>query len=338
MTEPMNRIPFEEVQKTLAGVLRKLGFAPDRAETCARLFAETTRDGVYTHGINRFPRFVETVRNGCVDPKAEPETVARFGALERWDGHRGAGNLNALAAMGRAIQLGREHGLGCVALGNTNHWMRAGTYGWQAAEAGFIGICWTNTMPNLPPWGGAQRVIGNNPLVIAVPRAAGPIVLDMAMSQFSYGTLESYKKRGELLPVDGGFDCDGNLTRDPAAIEKSWRPLPAGYWKGSGLSVVLDMIAAMMSLAQATHQIADDPVRETGVSQMFLTMNPEAFGPAPRAEELVEGVVASLHNCQPIKPGVKVRYPGEQTLRTRAENTERGLPVEPGVWEQILAM
>ena len=67
--------------------------------------------------------------------------------------------------------LGREHGVGCVALGNTNHWMRGGTYGWQAAEAGMIGICWTNTMPNLPPWGGVERVIGNNPLVIAVPRA-----------------------------------------------------------------------------------------------------------------------------------------------------------------------
>ena len=338
----MNRIPFDTVQQTLAAVLRKLGFSADRADTCARLFCETTRDGIYTHGINRFPRFVETIRNGRVDPKAEPETIARFGAMERWDGHRGAGNLAALAAMGRAIELGREHGIGCVALGNTNHWMRAGTYGWQAAEAGLVGICWTNTMPNLPPWGGAERAIGNNPLVIAVPRAAGPVVLDMAMSQFSYGTLESYKKRGELLPVDGGFDAEGNLTRDPAAIEKSWRPLPVGYWKGSGLSVVLDMIAAMMALGQATYQIANDPVRETGVSQMFLTMNPEALGPNPgsdsRAAEIVEGVVASLHNCQPAKQGSKVRYPGEQTLRSREENTRLGLPVEHEVWEQILAM
>jgi len=334
----MTRIPFDTVQSTLAAVLRKLGFSPDRANTCARLFAETTRDGVYTHGINRFPRFIETVRNRCVDPQAEPGMVAQFGALERWDGHRGPGNLNAWAAMARAIQLGRQFGVGCVSLGNTNHWMRAGTYGWQAAEAGLVGICWTNTMPNLPPWGGAERAIGNNPLVIAVPRARGPVVLDMAMSQFSYGTLESYKKRGELLPVDGGFDSDGNLTRDPAAIEKSWRPLPIGYWKGSGLSAVLDMIAAMMSLGRATHQIAADPVRETGVSQMFLTINPQAFGPEPRTGEIVDGVVASLHNCAPEKTGGKVRYPGEQTLRAREENTRLGLPVEPAIWEQILAM
>jgi len=333
----MNRIPFADVQQTLAAVLRQLGFAPDRAQTCARLFAETTCDGVYTHGINRFSRFVGTIGNGCVDPGGEAEATARLGALERWDGHRGPGNLNALAAMERAIALGREYGVGCVTMGNTNHWMRAGTYGWQAAEAGMIGICWTNTMPNLPPWGGAERAVGNNPLVIAVPRSRGPVVLDMAMSQFSYGTLESYKKRGELLPVDGGFDAEGNLTRDPAAIEKSWRPLPIGYWKGSGLAVVLDMVAAMMALGRATHEIAPDPLREAGVSQMFLTLNPAVFGPPSRAEAIADAVVASLHNSRPAAQGGKVRYPGEQTLRIREENLRLGLPVEHAVWAEILA-
>jgi 3-dehydro-L-gulonate 2-dehydrogenase len=281
---------------------------------------------------------VTTIRNGMVVVDAEPECVARFGALERWDGHRGPGNLNALATMERTMALSREHGVGCVTLGNTNHWMRGGTYGWQAAEAGFISINWTNTMPNLPPWGGAERVIGNNPLVIAVPRPGGPVVLDMAMSQFSYGTLESYRKRGELLPVDGGFDAEGNLTRDPGAIENSWRPLPVGYWKGSGLSVVLDMIAAMMSLGQATHQLSHDPVFEAGISQMYVAMNPEAFGPEARVAQIADEIVASLHNSKPAKEGRRVRYPGEETLRVRAENRKLGLPVEPEVWAEILAM
>ncbi|HVN93337.1 MAG TPA: 3-dehydro-L-gulonate 2-dehydrogenase [Terracidiphilus sp.] len=334
----MNRIPFDEVKKTLAGALEKLGFAPERAETCAQLFAETTRDGVYTHGVNRFMRFVETIRNGRVNPAAEPEVVNRYGALERWDGHRGPGNLAALKAMERAIALGREHGVGCVALGNTNHWMRGGTYGWQAAEAGMIGICWTNTMPNLPPWGGAERVIGNNPLIFGVPRASGPVVLDMAMSQFSYGALESYRKRGEMLPVDGGFDAAGNLTRDPGAIEESWRPLPMGYWKGSGLAVVLDMVAAMMTLGQATWQISSVAVHETAISQMFLALNPAAVGSPQEAERIADAVVDSLHKCKPAKAGSRVRYPGEETLRLREENTRLGLPVEAEVWAEILAI
>jgi len=334
----MNRIPFNEVEETLAGVLVKLGMAAERAQTCARLFAETTRDGVYTHGINRFPRYVSQIQNGSVDLKAEAKRVAGFGALERWDGQRGAGNLNALACMDRAIALGREHGVGCVALGNTNHWMRAGSYGWQAAEAGMIGICWTNTMPNLPPWGGVDPIIGNNPLVIAVPRAGGPVVLDMAMSQYSYGTLDAYNDRGEKLPVDGGFDTEGNLTRDPAAILKSWRALPVGYWKGSGLSIVLDMMAAMMTVGNATHRLARDPLLETGVSQMFLTMNPAALGSAKAVDKIADDIVASVQNSKPATAGKRVRYPGEQTLKVRAENEKLGLPVEPAVWEEILAM
>jgi len=334
----MNRIPFEEVRETLAGVLRKLGFTDGRAGECARLFAETTCDGVYTHGINRFPRFIAMIRNGGIDVSALPERVAGFGALERWDGHKGVGNLNAWAAMERAVELGRAHGVGCVTMGNTNHWMRGGTYGWQAADAGLIGICWTNTMPNLPPWGGMEPSIGNNPLVIAVPRKGGHVVLDMAMSQFSYGALESYRKRGEMLPVDGGFDAEGKLTRDPGAIEQSQRPLPVGYWKGSGLSVVLDMTAAMMSLGNATHQLVPDPLLEAGVSQMFLALNPEAFGPSPRAGQIADEIVESLHACKPAEEGKSVRYPGEQTVRVRAENRRLGLPVDEAVWTQILAL
>src|SRR5881396_1529729 len=151
----MMRIPIEEVQERLERVLRSLGFTPPRATLCARLFAESSRDGVSSHGLNRFPRFMQMIRSGVVDVHAQPVRVGARGGVERWDERCGPGNLNAYAAMDRAIALSREHGVGCVALGNTNHWMRGGTYGWQAADAGAIGICWTNTLPNMPAWGGS---------------------------------------------------------------------------------------------------------------------------------------------------------------------------------------
>jgi len=302
------------------------------------MFAETTCDGVYSHGVNRFSRLVAMVRNGSVDPAAEPRIAARFGAMERWDGQCGPGNLNAHAAMSRAIALAKEHGIGCVPLANTNHWMRGGTYGWQAADAGLMCMCWTNTMPNVPPWGAADPCIGNNPLVIAVPRASGHVVLDMAMSQFSYGALESYRKRGQMLPVDGGFDAEGNLTRDPGAIETTQRLLPVGYWKGSGLAAVLDMMAAMLSLGNATHQIVPEPLREAGLSQVFVAINPRAVCGESELDRVADDVVESLHRCRPAKEGGAVRYPGEQTLRLRQENRRLGLPIEPAVWDEILAM
>ena len=318
------RISYPELERALADILLRKGFARDRAALCARLFAETTRDGVYTHGVNRFPRFLRMIANGSIDIHARPRLLAANGAVERWDGERGPGNLNAHACMERAIEIARTQGIGCVALSNTNHWMRGGSYGWQATDAGMIGICWTNTLPNLPPWGAAAPLVGNNPLVIAVPRAGGHVVLDMAMSQFSYGALAAYRQRGEPLPVDGGFDAAGNLTRDPAAIEASQRPLPIGYWKGSGLSLVLDMIAALLSGGAATHQIPADPERETGVSQVFL-----AFASPPGSNLISDSIVQSLGG---------VRYPGEQTLHTRAVNLSLGVPVDPDVWQEIFGV
>ena len=324
----MLRIPYETVVKALGGLLERLGFTPGRAAQCARLFAETTRDGVYSHGLNRFPRFVTTVRNGQVNPAGRPELAAAHGALERWDGRRGPGNLNAWESMERAMALAREFGVGCVALADTNHWMRGGSYGWQAADAGMMAICWTNTMPNLPPWGAADPRIGNNPLVLAAPRAGGPVVLDMAMSQFSYGALAGYRERGAQLPVDGGFDGEGRLTRDPAAIEASQRLLPMGYWKGSGLAVLLDMFATLLSGGRATHQVPADPVKEAGLSQVFVAFDPRGLGAGAAAEiaRAADGIVASLGG---------VRHPGEQVLRVRAENLAQGLPVDEGLWSRI---
>jgi 3-dehydro-L-gulonate 2-dehydrogenase len=334
----MNRISFAIVKESLSAILLRLGFSQTRAAACARLFAEASCDGVASHGLGRFPRFVAMVRNGVVDPVAEAEKVTGLGALERWDGRRGAGNLNAQAAMGRAIELSREHGVGWVSLGNTNHWMRGGSYGWQAAEAGVIGICWTNTMPNLPPWGGSEPVLGNNPLVMAVPRSKGHVVLDMAISQFSYGALAGYSQRGELLPVDGGFDEAGQLTRDAAAIERTERPLPIGCWKGSGLAMLLDMIAATTALGLATHQIPADSLRETGLSQVFIAVNPAALGEAQKLDQIADEIVASVHGSRPAEAACKLRYPGEQTLRLRKENMQLGIPVDPVIWKEILSI
>jgi 3-dehydro-L-gulonate 2-dehydrogenase len=328
------RIPYNQLRDFLAAILIKIGFTPDRARECASMFADVSLDAVHSHGINRFPRFVRAVRNGVVNPNAMPELVSRFGALERWDGHRGVGNLNARHAMDRAMALGQEHGIGCVALANTNHWMRGGAYGWQAADAGLIGMCWTNTMPNVPPWGSAEPRIGNNPLIVAIPRKQGHLVLDIAMSQFSYGALEAYRLRGEMLPVPGGFNRKGELTCDPAEIEKSSRHLTIGYWKGSGLAIMLDLLGAVLSGGLATHQIPGDSERETSLSQVFLTIDPTCLSPAEEVDEAANQLVDNLHGASPL-PGTSVRYPGEQVLKTRKENMERGIPVNPAIWKQI---
>jgi 3-dehydro-L-gulonate 2-dehydrogenase len=332
----MLRVPYSELFETLRRVLVKLGFEPPRAELCARLFADTSRDGVYSHGLNRFPRFAHSIRDGRVDIHATPALISSHGSLERWDGRSGPGNLNAHASMARAIGLARQFGVGCVALANTNHWMRGGSYGWQAADAGVIGICWTNTVQNLPPWGSMDLLLGNNPLVIAVPRPAGHIVLDMAMSQFSYGALDSYAMRGERLPVPGGFDEQGSLTTDAAAIERARRLLPIGYWKGSGLALVLDLLAGLLSGGRFSRDIGPEVEKETRVSQVFISLDPASLGGASAASG-VDQVIEQIASRAAAK-GERVRYPGEQVLAARAENLEKGVPVAPSIWDEVRSL
>lgn len=248
------------------------------------------------------------------------------------------GNLNARMAMYRATELAREYGVGILALGNTNHWMRGGTYGWQAANAGFIGICWTNTMPNMPAWGGKDRRIGNNPLVMAIPRKNGEhVVLDTAMSQFSYGKIEEHRLRNEKLPVPGGYDYKGNLTNNPFEIEETWRVLPIGFWKGSSISIALDLIVAVLSGGYSTTDIGKKCESEYALSQMFIAIDPYRFSSTHEVESTIDNVIKDIKDSEKAESSIEVRYPGERVISTRRDNLENGIPVVKSIWEKIKA-
>lgn len=326
------RVPFEDLRAVLARCLRARGFDEKRATRCAHIFAENSLVGVASHGLNRFPRFIEWIERGWVDPQGAPQRVAAFGNLERWDGHLGPGPLNAEQCMDRAMELAAQGGAAVVALRNTNHWMRAGTYAWQAANAGRVGICFTNTEPNLPPWGSSEPKLGNNPLAAGIPRSNGRHVLyDGAMSQFSYGALETAARRNESLPVPGGLTRAGELTDDPVEILESKRALPIGYWKGAGLSLIADLLVTGLAAGSSTCDLGAQAA-EYGVSQVFMAFAKELVD--ARALRKIEETLTDLHLAR-TEGGPPVRYPGERLYALRLENLRDGVPVDTAVWEEV---
>ncbi len=327
-------VPFETLKSEFKRILLSLNFTEEKAEVCATIFAENSRDGVYTHGLNRFPSFVEYVKDGLVNKDAEPTREGAFGSLEQWNGNLGAGILNARFSMGRAIELARENGIGCVALKNTNHWMRAGAYGWQAADAGYIGICFTNTIALLPPWGGIDPRLGNNPLVIAIPRKDGNMVLDMAISQYSVGKLNQYKSHNQELPLPGGYDAEGNLSTNAAEILESERLLPIGFWKGSGLALALDLLATVLSQGNSTAGISQSK-NESGVSQVFICIKPDS---SEHTAHLIEEIISYTKSSRPEHEGGSIFYPGENALRTREKSLNDGVLVDEGIWGKVLGL
>lgn len=335
----MARIRFEELQQTIHRAFGKAGMADVDAQTCARIHAESTLDGVTSHGINRVPRFVDFIHRGWITLGAKPDLVRQFGALEVYDGQRAPGVLNALWCTDRAMHMAAEHGIALLGLRNTNHWMRGGSYGWHAAQRGYILIAWTNTESCMPAWGGRDVRVGNNPFIMAVPRPGGPVVLDMAMSQYAYGKLQVTRLKDERLPYPGGFDADGKLTDEPGPIEQSQRILPMGFWKGSGFAILLDVLAAVLSEGLPTNGIDALKLGScVGCSQVFIAIDPKKLGGDAATAQIADSIVDYVHASTPDEAGHTPEFPGEGAARRRERQGREGIEVDDGVWRDVQAL
>ena len=331
------RFSPEDIHKVLFDLFTKHSFDEEKAKLLADVFVESTVDGVSSHGVNRVPLFIDHVKKGIVKVDTEPEKVASFGNMERWDGNLGAGILNATKCTSRATELAKQYGMGMVALRNTNHWMRGGTYGKQAANADCISILFTNTKPNMPPWGGKESRIGNNPFVVSIPRENGHVVLDMAMSQFSFGKINDYRLRGEKLPFHGGWDDSDELSDDPEKILSKERGLPMGYWKGSALSMVLDRLASVLAAGNSTARIGEKEI-ETAISQVYICIYPEVFGDKGLQQTMLDEIIAFTHDVETMDSDSRIYYPGQRSAQTRKRNLEEGIFVNDSIWQEIVKL
>ncbi len=239
--------------------------------------------------------------------------------------------------MDRAVELASQNGIGVVALRNANHWMRGGSYGWQAAEKGYIGICWTSALAVMPHWGAKEYRIGTNPLIVAVPTT--PITMvDMSCSMYSYGMLEVHRLAGRQTFVDAGFDDDGNPTRDPATVEKNRRLMPMGFWKGSGLSIVLDMIATLLSNGESTAAVTEDKDDEYCVSQVFIAIEVDRLIDGKTKDEKLNRIMDYVRTAERADPEVAVRLPGHEFTQILADNKANGIPVDDTVWAKLQSL
>jgi len=327
-------VSFQELKSLILGILLNNGVPKVKAELLAIIIAESTLDGVNSHGINRLPLLVDYIQRSIVKIDAEPEILNAAPSFLQVDGHFGFGILNAVFCTQKAIELADNNGIGLVALKNTNHWHRAGTYGWQAANEGKILICWTNTIPIVPPYGSKTNLIGNNPFVIAIPRGEGHIVLDMATSQYSYGKISIHARTGEPLPEFGGYDQNGLLTNNAADIKTSGRHLPIGFWKGSGLTFILDMLAAILSGGNSTTRLGKNGDDDTGMSQVFIAIDPAKFGDKNFHDSLINETINQFREYSVLE-NASIKYPGEDTLKRRNHNSIHGIPVEKTILQKI---
>ena len=163
------------------------------------------------------------------------------------------------------------------------------------------------------------------------------MIVDCALSQFSFGKIEECRLKGIDLPVPGGYDEDGNLTTNPAAIEKTWRVLPMGYWKGSGISILLDLIATVLTDANSVADIGEFK-QEIGLSQVMIAIDAYRFESEDSTDAIVEALIADIKSSTPIKEGDEVFYPGELEMIARKDGLDNGIPVVSEKWETVCGL
>jgi LDH2 family malate/lactate/ureidoglycolate dehydrogenase len=332
MAEIEMRIGHGALVDAIGLVLAREGVAEPIGRIEAELMAEADLLGVPSHGVRMLPGLVTALRDGRCKTNPVLSVTRERGAICVLDCGHGPGRYTAVQAMSHAIDRAGKFGAGVCLATRTTHWGRAHAYAFRAAQAGMIGLCTTNAIPNMLAWGSTQPMLGNNPLAIAAPRGPGkpPVVLDMAMSQAAVGKIGTYLREGKPVPPGWGLDASGRPTSDAAAILECGKLLPFGEHKGAGLALMMELLTGALAGEPLSQEIIqqDSTGLDPGATKLFLALDVGAFVDRERFSQRVEDLISLI---QAIEPGLEISLPGGRGWQTRDRYLAEGIPIHPDI-------
>jgi ureidoglycolate dehydrogenase (NAD+) len=333
-----SRTGAPELRAFCALALERAGMrGADAALTAESLVAADLR-GVHSHGALRAGIYVDRLRAGSINPQAELRSVRDMGGVVAADAQAGPGIAMASRAMDLAIARARTHGIAAVSVRNGNHCGMLAFFATRALAAGCVGVAASNADAQVAPFGARAKFLGTNPLAVAVPaHEEAPVVLDMATSVVAHGKVKGAADRGEPIPEGWGLDPEGRPTADPVQA-MAGALLPFGGFKGSGVSLLVDLIAGALSGARSGPEIVPLYQRlgeAQGIGQFFLALNVAAFGPLEPFARRVDDTVRRMR-ALPRAPGVQRIYaPGEPEFLRAAEYARDGIPLPSDALAEI---
>jgi LDH2 family malate/lactate/ureidoglycolate dehydrogenase len=329
-------VPAERLAAFVSTVLERVGVPPAEARTVADTLVDADLRGVHSHGVMRLPNYVDRIEAGLVSPKATPTVDEEGPAFARMNAHGGLGQVASVAAMDLAVRKARESGVGAVGVAHSTHFGAAAYYVLRATSAQMVGIAITNTLPLMPPVGGAAPVVGNNPIACGIPAGRHrPVVLDIATSVVARGRIQRAQGRGERIPLGWGVDRDGRPTEDPGAVMNGGMLLPVGGHKGFGLAMIFDLLCGPLTGAGWSSGVAGlglpEHRRAQDVGHLFMALDVGRFRPLAAFLDEVDRYIDIVHTT-PRAPGTERLYvPGEIEFERADERRKRGIPVDPHV-------
>lgn len=329
MSEKDAVVPLAVLRQFGDDILQHVGVAPDDAALVADALVKADARGMHSHGITRLPVYTRRILMGGARARTTGRVLSETPATLLLDGEDGIGQVVAARAMRESIRKARTAGTAAVGVRRSNHFGEGAYYVVAAIEAGMIGLITTGGSPNMPYWGAQKPVLGTLPLAVGVPAdREPPILLDMAFGTVSKGKILQAAARGERIPADWGVDADGSPTDDPRAILNGGWTLPIGGYKGSGLILIMEILASVLTGANFATEVRDlygDHAASQGVGHFVLSIDVSAFMPLSEFSERVDRLIRIVKDSGSANAGVLM--PGEREHRLALRREEEGVPL-----------
>ncbi|MFM1816676.1 MAG: hypothetical protein RLZ98_3371 [Pseudomonadota bacterium] len=321
------RIPHERLHHFVTSVYVHLGMPDADAELLADTLVQADLWGHQSHGTLRTPWYARRILTGAMAAATSCNLVVDAGAVAVVDGNDGIGQVITKRATDEAVRRAKAHGVSAIAVRNSGHFGTAMYFTRRMAADGCIGILTTNASPAMPPWGGIDRIVGNNPWSIAAPMQDGrAMVLDIANTAVARGKIYLARQRGEEIPDGWAMTSEGVPTTDPAAAIAGMIMPMAGH-KGYGISVMMDVLSGVLSGSMFGPGVHGpyEPAARSGCGHLVIALDIAHFRPLDTFLEEIERMAAGLKSSALAKNSTGVFYPGEPEEIADAHNRACGI-------------
>ena len=324
-------ISADRLHTLVTAIFRRCGMSEPDADLLADSLVFADLRGVNSHGVLRVPEYVRKLKHDGVDPRGRPQVIRDSGACMVVDGGNSMGQIAAHFAMKKVIERAATTGIAAAAIRGSNHCGALAYFAVQALEHDMIGLATTNALPTMAPWGGVERILGINPIAIAIPAGDEfPIVYDAAFSGSSHGKIRIHHQKGLTLPDGWALDEDGNPTNDPAAAINGLL-MPIGGFKGTGLAMIMGILSSMLSGASYGTELGNmEEGPKPGQDGHFVAaIKIDAFEDVSRFKSRVDHAVKQIHECRLAKGFDRIYAPGEKEYISQADYLRDGIPINP---------
>lgn len=337
-TPPLPIYAPDSLRGWVLDVFRALGLEDADAAIVADGLIEADLRGVESHGVSRIPIYAERLRRNLIKARPDIRIAHPAPVAAHVDGDHGIGFVVARRAMGEAVRLAEESGIGLVGVTNSNHFGMAALYLEQAIDAGFLAFAFTNSSPALPVWGGRTAFLGTAPFAAGAPGGEqGPFIVDMAMSVIARGKIRLAALYGEPLPEGVALDADGQPTRD---AQKGYEGvyLPFGGHKGAALAMLIDILSGVLTgagYAGGVRNQSRDFTGPTEVGHFFLAIRADLFMPMEEYRARMDTLIERARSCPTADGFEEILIPGEPEQRQREERLRTGIPISASILEDL---